>query len=141
MATHLISGTNDKTKWALARPAQTGGAVADPGTMNEATYPAATYGFPCTTYETVLVRPFFTGSGTVVLEAMFYDEEALVWVHWVQPAGGNNVTPALHNDEAFELKVFGRTKVFFRVVTIAGTVTNLEVTCIPGTPRLGSFFK
>ena len=140
MAMHTPAGGTAKTKWALTRPAIVGASSADAGTFDEVTYPVATYGIPCATYDTVLVSPSFTGGGTVVFEAMFYDEDALIWIHWVQAVGGNNVTPALRTGEAFELKVYGRI-VFFRFLTPVGTVTNLEITIAPGAPRLGGFFK
>lgn len=127
-----------------------GAITADSGTLSDANFPAAG-GIDCSGFDTVLVGvEIVAGSSpTMTIEALFYDPEAAVDAKWSRVllgaapgvtlgALGAETTGALASGSQYaELRVFGHSKVYFRVtaVTNAGSTTSSKILGRPGRVR------
>lgn len=124
--------------------------AADNATLTDANIPPAS-GIDCSGFDTVLIGVEITGgsSPTMTVEALFYDPDAADGSRWSRyllgaPPGvtlaalAAETTGALPSNGQFvELRVFGHSKVFFRVtaVTNSGSTTAAKILGRPGRVR------
>jgi len=124
--------------------------AADSATLTDANIPPAS-GIDCSGLETVLVGVEIAvpGTGTMTIEALFYDADQADGARWSRYLLGaapgvtlgalaGETTGALANGSQYaELRVFGHSKVFFRITAVAnsGGTTSSKILGRPGRVR------
>lgn len=138
------------TQLAVARSA-TAAIAADNTTLTDANIPPA-QALDCSGFQTVWLGVEITGgsSPTMALEVLVRDGDAADGARWKKllvgsPDGvtaasaASAKTPALDGTSLFEVRVEGRSSVFFRVdaVTNSGSTTAWKILAMGGKPRVG----